>query len=239
MGEKNYRLIHEHLNYQHMAEHFTKEFISFFKELEKNNSTAWFNENKKQYEAFVKLPFIAFVEEVIKAIQAKEPAIKMTGKEALFRINRDTRFGADKSPYKTNMSAAVSVGGKNPGYPGIYFEMSHKGINIICGAYMVEKDNLLSLRKKIAADIKGFQKIVTAKKFKETFGTILGEKSKLLPEELKKPALVEPLILNKQFYYAANLPVKSITEDGLVKTIASYYEAAKEMNQFLIKGLGL
>lgn len=222
-----------------MAVHFTKEFISFFAELEKNNSTIWFNENKKLYEANVKNPFIAFVEEVIKAIKSKEPAIKMTAKEALFRINRDTRFVTDKSPYKTNMSAAVSVGGRNPTYPGIYFEFSHKGINIICGVYMIEKDNLLSLRKKIAADIKGFQKIVNGKKFKETFGIVLGEKSKLLPEELKKAALTEPLILNKQFYYAANLPVKSITDDALVKTIASYYDAAKEMNEYLIKGLGL
>jgi uncharacterized protein (TIGR02453 family) len=222
-----------------MAAHFTREFTSFFKELEKNNSTAWFNENKKQYEALVKAPFIAFVEEVIKVIRSKEPAIKMTAKEALFRINRDTRFGVDKSPYKTNMSAAISLGGRNPGYPGIYFEFSHKGINIICGAYMVEKDKLLSLRKKIAADIKGFQKIVNGKKFKETFGIVLGEKSKRLPEELKKLALIEPLILNKQFYYAANLPPKSITDDGLVKMIASYYDAAGEMNQYLVKGLGL
>lgn len=222
-----------------MAVYFTKEFISFFKELEKNNSTIWFNENKKKYEASVKAPFIAFVDEVINAIKIKEPTICMTVKEAIFRINRDTRFGTDKSPYKTNMSAAVSVGGRNPGYPGIYFELSHMGINIICGAYIVEKNNLLSLRKRIAADIKGFQKIITTKKFKETFGTILGEKSKILPEELKKAALIEPLILNKQFYFAANLPVKFITGEGLVKVITSYYETAKEINQFLIIGLGL
>jgi uncharacterized protein (TIGR02453 family) len=222
-----------------MAAYFTREFISFFRELEENNSTVWFNENKKKYETFIKQPFIAFVDDVIKTIKIKEPAISMTAKEALFRINRDTRLGTDKSPYKTNMSAAVSAGGRNPAYPGIYFELNHKGINIICGAYMVEKDNLLSLRKKIAADIKGFQKIVNAKKFKGAFGTVLGKKSKMLPEELKKPALEEPLILNKQFYYAAKLPVKAVTEDGLVELVSSYYETAKEMNQFLIKGLGV
>ncbi len=222
-----------------MAAYFTKDFTSFFKELENNNSTAWFNDNKKRYETFVKLPFIGFVDEVIKSIHSSDAAVKMTAKEALFRINRDTRFGTDKSPYKINMSAAVSAGGKNPEYPGIYFEFSQKGINIICGAYMINKDRLHGLRRIIAADLKGFQKMVNSKQFKEVFGVVLGEKSKLLPVELKKAASSEPLIFNKQFYYAASLPAKSITDDGLVKTIVTYYKAAWELNQFLIKGLGL
>lgn len=222
-----------------MRAHFTKDFISFFKELEKNNSTHWFTENKKRYESFVKEPFIDFVEEVIKAIQLSDAAVKMTAKEALFRINRDTRFGTDKSPYKVSMSAAVSAGGKNPEYPGIYFELSHKGIKVICGAYIIHKDKLLGLRKIIATDLKGFQKLVNNKQFKETFGVVLGEKSKVLPEELRKAASVEPLIFNKQFYYTASLPVKFLTDEGLVKKILTYYKASREMNQFLIKGLGL
>jgi uncharacterized protein (TIGR02453 family) len=196
-------------------------------------------ETKKRYEAHVKMPFIEFVDEVIKSIKAKEHSIIMTAKQALFRINRDTRFGSDKSPYKTSMSAAVSVGGRNPDYPGIYFEFSHKGIKIICGAYKIEKENLYNLRHYITSNIKEFQKVKGSKKFKETFREVLGEKSKVIPDDFKKAALSEPLILNKQFYYAATLPVKMITEESLLGKIVSFYYTAKDMNNFLIKGLGL
>ena len=43
--------------------HFDKNFVSFFKGLSANNSTAWFNENRKTYQTTVTEPFKAFVDE--------------------------------------------------------------------------------------------------------------------------------------------------------------------------------
>jgi len=34
--------------------YLTKEYIKFFKELEKNNHKTWFHENKKRYETHVR-----------------------------------------------------------------------------------------------------------------------------------------------------------------------------------------
>jgi uncharacterized protein (TIGR02453 family) len=217
----------------------SKEYISFFKNLEKNNNTVWFNQNKKQYEQFVKEPFIQVIENFIASVQQKDSAIKMTAKEALFRINRDTRFSTDKSPYKLSMSAAISAGGKNPAFPGIYIEANHNGITLICGAYAVEKENLHKIRTAIANDIKEFDKIINKKKFIVLWGVVQGEKSKQIPGSLKEAAIITPLIFNKQFYCKAVLPVATITDAKLVKTLLEYYFAATDFNQFLIKVQGL
>lgn len=37
--------------------HFSPEFVKFFKELSKSNTSEWFNENRKTYENEVKKPF--------------------------------------------------------------------------------------------------------------------------------------------------------------------------------------
>jgi uncharacterized protein (TIGR02453 family) len=141
--------------------YFSKEFIAFFKNLSGNNSSEWFQANKKTYELNVKKPFEAFVADVIDIFRKYDTRISMTAKQAIFRINRDTRFSKDKSPYKTSMSAAISEGGKDPGYPGLYIELNHEGITLIGGVYTVEKENLHKLRQAIAADLKGFQKLST------------------------------------------------------------------------------
>ena len=73
----------------------------------------------------------------------------MEAKEAIFRINRDIRFSKNGEPYKTYMSAAISAGGKNPGYPGLFIEMSHSRIYLLGGAFHLEKDQLEALRKGI------------------------------------------------------------------------------------------
>jgi uncharacterized protein (DUF2461 family) len=41
----------------------------------------------------------------------------------VFRQNRDVRFSADKSPYKINMGAAFSKGGKKSVLAGYYFHL--------------------------------------------------------------------------------------------------------------------
>ncbi|MCB0846293.1 MAG: DUF2461 domain-containing protein, partial [Bacteroidetes bacterium] len=103
--------------------YFTPDYIAFFEELARNNTKEWFDQNRSRYEKSVKKPFYAFVERMIDLISEDDPAVMITPKDAIFRINRDIRFSNDKTPYKTNFSAVVSPGGrKEMVTPGLYFE---------------------------------------------------------------------------------------------------------------------
>jgi uncharacterized protein (TIGR02453 family) len=73
------------------------DFVGFLRGLEMDNSKRYFEAHRGQYEREVRGPMEQLVAEL-------EPAL---GPGKLFRINRDIRFSADKSPYKTNVAAVV------------------------------------------------------------------------------------------------------------------------------------
>jgi uncharacterized protein (TIGR02453 family) len=73
------------------------DFVGFFRGLELDNSKRYFEAHREQYEQEVRRPLEELVSEL-------EPVL---GPGKLFRINRDIRFSADKSPYKTNVAAVV------------------------------------------------------------------------------------------------------------------------------------
>lgn len=219
--------------------YFTSNFIEFFKELSKNNHKEWFDQNRKRYEEHVKKPFHAFVDEMIRRINEDDPSVQILPKDAIFRINRDIRFSKDKSPYKTNVSALISAGGKkDKTFPGIYLELSAEGMRIYGGAHMLDKEQLNNVRETIAENPEGFIAVINDRQFKDKFGGIRGEKNKRVPKEFAEAAEKQPFILNKEFYYFVKLPVKTITSPGLADVTMEYYYAGKPVNHFLKKAMG-
>lgn len=86
--------------------------MHFLVDLSLNNSKQWFDEHRKEYD-LAKLNFIEFVQHVIDMHGVNDKAIRdIKAKDCLFRINRDVRFSNNKSPYKTNFGASISMGGK-------------------------------------------------------------------------------------------------------------------------------
>lgn len=218
--------------------YLSKDFISFFKGLAANNTTTWFDENRKTYEAAVKQPFKKLVDEMITRIKKHQPEIAITSSDAIFRINKDIRFSKDKTPYNTHVSANISSQGrKSKEEPGFYFQLSHENITIFGGAYVIEPVNLQKIRSYIAANGKAFAALCNEKVFKDKFGSIQGEQNKKIPDEFKAAAAQEPLIANKQFYYSATLKPKAITEDSLPDVLMEYYMAGKKINEFLKKAM--
>jgi len=212
---------------------FTRDFIDFFKELSADNKKEWFDLNRKRYETSIKRPFAEFVQEMIDRIRADDPAVDISTKDAIFRINRDIRFSNDKTPYKTHMAALVSAKGKkDKGYPGIYFQLSADEIRIYGGAHSVDKDILHRIRTQIAANLEEFSGLLTAKEFKNKFGEIHGEKNKRIPPEFQAAAQKQPLIFNKGFYYFSTLEGKLLLDEKLADVFMEYYQVGKPVNEF-------
>lgn len=214
--------------------HFSPTFLNFFKELAANNSTVWFNENRKTYEKEVKKPFAEFVEDIIHRIQQHEPEVQIKASDAIMRINKDIRFSKDKTPYNTHVAANISkYGKKDKSYPGLYFQLSPEGLAIYGGAYMIENDKLEKLRSHIAANLKAFSTLYSDVAFKEKFGTIQGEQHKRIPAAFQEAHNKEPLIANKQFYYTAMLKPAVIVSEELPEKIMEHYLVGKKLNDFL------
>jgi uncharacterized protein (TIGR02453 family) len=108
----------------------------FFIGLELDNSKAYFTANKKVYEDKVRGPMEAMLAEL-------EPDF---GPGKIFRINRDVRFSADKSPYKTNIAATVVNGSK-----GGYVSLSAHYFFAATGPYHMDKRQLGDYRRAVDA----------------------------------------------------------------------------------------
>lgn len=221
--------------------YFTKDYLDFFKDLAANNHKDWFHANKKRYETSVKDPFKIFVQDMIDTMAKEDERFTGEAKNSIFRINRDIRFSKDKSPYKLQMGAVISPGGRKEGMgiPGMYFELSPAHFRIYSGLYMPEKEVLYQVREYIIKHSAKLNKLVADKEFVKKFGELRGDKNKVLPKEFKEAAAEQPFLFNKQFYFFAEMPAETILKDELADIIMDHFHASEPMRKFLTSARGL
>ncbi|MGE0179414.1 MAG: DUF2461 domain-containing protein [Sphingomonas sp.] len=110
---------------------FTGASFDWLAQIKTNNDKDWFAANKAAYEHSVKAPMAAL-------LGALQPVVG--GDPKLFRQHRDTRFSADKSPYRTEMIGTLH--GREGSDAGLYAELSDDGLLFASGNHMWEKDQL-------------------------------------------------------------------------------------------------
>lgn len=214
------------------------EFFEFFEGLSQNNSKAWFDDHRDQYERFVKKPFALLVQDLIDRVRDVDPFVLPMAKDAIFRINRDIRFAKDKTPYKTSTGAFLNRQGKKAlGMPGLYFEVSHDRAGIAGGTYRPDPDQLERVRDLLMHEGKAFRAAVENESFVEAFGEVLGEKAKIIPKEFKTAAQREPLIYNKQVYWWKELDVSVFHESTCVDVLFDHYMAQRDAQVLLESAL--
>jgi uncharacterized protein (TIGR02453 family) len=143
------------------------EAFSFYAELEDNNNREWWLAHKDSYNALVRDPFIALLDEL-------EPRF---GPGKIFRPNRDIRFSLDKSPYKTAQGAFAST---QEGL-GYYLQVSADGLLVGGGYHSHSPAQLVRYRNSVDASGTGaaLQHIVDA--VTQAGFAVEGEKLKTVP----------------------------------------------------------
>ena len=217
--------------------YFNPEFFKFFTQLEKNNHKEWFDANRATYEKEVKEPFKKFVTLILNELAKDQPDILKDASKSIFRINRDIRFSKDKSPYKNHVGAVFSRSGTKDKRACYYLHLGAKDIFIGGGMYEVEKDYLEKIRQEIFYNNDAFKKIINEKNFKAYYGTIQGEKNKVLTPEYKEFAKEQPLIANKQFYYMGKLKKEDVLSKDFDKIVLKYFKAASKFNEFMMHAI--
>lgn len=217
---------------------FTPDAWQFFADISEHNDREWFAANKMRYEESVKKPLEAFAAEMIPRMRELDPRIDTLPKNAAFRIQRDTRFSKDKSPYKEHAAMVIAPGGRHePGVTGLYFHFSHLGVSIASGCYFLEAAQLHAIRAHIVANPDEFRRLREDPVFVEHFGEIQGERNKIAPADFKAAAAGEPMILNKQFFYWRELPVETLLREDLPDLVIDHMRACAPLNEFLTRPL--
>lgn len=214
----------------------TEKYITFFKGLEKNNNKNWFHEHKAEYENDAKKPFLELLNLLIPEIEKMEPQISPNPKDALFRINRDIRFTADKTPYHTILKAGFSARGKKSLLPGFYLGIDAEKIHMGGGLFNLKADSLKAVRTLMVNNTDEFVNIVNSKSFVNMFGKLKGEQAKRLDNQFK-PILEKTLyIANKQFYAMTEIPLKDhLNSEKLPAVILNCFKEINQLNNYLKK----
>jgi len=146
---------------------FTKETVRFFTALRKNNDRDWFEKNRETYESHVMAPAKLFVTAMGARLRAIAPGVVAVPKvnKSIFRINRDTRFSLDPSPYKTNLGIYFWDGARpKMESTGFYFHLEPPDMMVGGGMYMIPEALLGRYRKAVVDPKRGAEigKIVAA-----------------------------------------------------------------------------
>jgi uncharacterized protein (TIGR02453 family) len=212
--------------------------IEFLKHLKKHNSKVWFDENRQHYSA-AKDNYLDFVGEVLGRMKKIDDSlINLEPKQCVFRINRDVRFSKNKDPYKTNMGASFSKGGKKVQCAGYYFHLEPGESFIGGGFWMPMAPELNKIRQEIDYNFEAFSKIVNKKKFKTSFGS-LNESEKLTrpPKgyEAENPAI--ELLKLKSFVVMTAVRDNELTGKELANKVIDHFETMMPLVDFLNKAI--
>ena len=206
---------------------FTPGALEFLRSLERNNRREWFEPRKPEFERELKRPMLQIIEKVTEAMAEFAPAHVRPPQKCMMRIYRDTRFSADKSPYKRNIAAWWSREGleKTSG-GGYYMHLSGKDVVIAAGVYMPEREQLSAIRKYLLDHHEEVRDLLKDKKLRRQMDNFDGLPLTRPPKGFPREHPAMDLILCRQWGLAATLPAESAVSENFVREIVQRFRLA-------------
>jgi uncharacterized protein (TIGR02453 family) len=213
--------------------------LDFLTQLSAHNNREWFEKNKASYEA-AKADFEALVSKLLPALVPIEPMLKeQQAKDCIHRIYRDVRFSKDKSPYKTNMGAVFSKGGRKFEGAAYYLHIESGGKSFAGGGmWMPQPAVLKKLRQEIDYNTDEFKGIVEGKAFKKMFQAMhSGEPLKKVPAGYDADHPAAEYLKFKSFTVGHNLSDKDLCSKGIAAQIEKIYSTMAPFVDFLNRSM--
>lgn len=216
---------------------FPNETFTFLAGLEKNNTKAWFEAYREDYETSHLAPAKAFVEAI-------GPGLKKISKTAhaeprvngsIFRINRDIRFSKDKRPYKTTLDMWFWEG-ETRGWeaPGFYVRLTPTRFIAGAGLHQFNPTQMKAWREALDGD----KASAALKRVLDGVGDLqLGEASrKRLPKGVAADHPRAPLFLHEglALMQEGALP-KSVHTPKFVDDVLAIFARAAPVNGWITK----
>jgi uncharacterized protein (TIGR02453 family) len=217
---------------------FPEEGVKFLRSLKRNNRREWFQPRKELYERHLKSPMQDLVAALNSELARFAPEYVTDPKKSVFRIYRDTRFSADKTPYKTHVAASFSRRGPGRlGTGGFYFSIAPDQIEVAGGIYHPEPDVTLLIRTHIAENHGELRRILAAKKTRALMGGLQGSELTRAPKGFDPAHPAVAWIKMKDWILDASMDGSLVTSPKLQGEIAARFRAMAPLIQFLNRPL--
>ncbi len=214
--------------------------LNFLKELKQNNNKPWFDEHRKQYEN-AKSNYLSCAASILAEMQKSDSSLEvLQPKDCIFRINRDIRFSADKSPYKTNLGIVLYPNGKKSNLAAYYLHIEPGNSFVGGGLWMPDAALLQKVRKEIAYFYEDLRHVLDTPEFSKLFGDLDVEEGQKLSRPPKGYDADDPAIeYLKLKSFTVGVPVSDdiLLSEKMTSIVVHHLNILKPFLSFINRGL--
>jgi uncharacterized protein (TIGR02453 family) len=213
---------------------FSRDALTFLRNLKRNNRRDWFQPRKEQYESLIKAPMLELIGCLNAEFARFAPDYVTAPEKSVYRIYRDTRFSPDKTPYKTHISAILprNTAVKREGAV-FYFHFTEKEVLAFGGVYAPERDELLAYRALLSEHHQEFEDILRNPALRRALGELEGEQLSRMPKGFPTDHPAEDLLRRRQWYLESTLDIKLLTTPRLLPALARSFALMAPFVEFL------
>jgi uncharacterized protein (TIGR02453 family) len=207
---------------------FPDDGLVFYEGLEADNSKTYWTQHKAAYEAHVRAPLAALVDELAPEF----------GTPKLFRPYRDVRFSADKTPYKTHQGAVLR--GEEGVLGAWYVQISAEGLMVAGGVWRLESDQVARYRRAVADGVQGARLVDVAARLTDAGYEIGGDRLTRVPRgfDVEDPARLDLLRHRSLHGLRRWEPAGWLHERGALDRVRTAWRDFVPLNRWLADNVG-
>jgi uncharacterized protein (TIGR02453 family) len=221
---------------------FDPSLLRFLDELKRNNDRNWFAQNKDRYERMVREPALDFIVAMGPFLDRIAPQFDAVAKKmggSLMRVFRDTRFGADKTPYKTNVGIQFRhTQGKDVHAPGYYLHIESGAHFIGAGMWNPDPQALAAIRDAIVESPGAWKSARDAAAFRRVF-SLQGRALKRVPRGYPSDHPMLEDLKRTDFIATCAITDDELFRKDVAARIARRFGAATPLMKFLCRAVGV
>ena len=226
-----------------MATYFSDKSFRFLRALARHNERAWFLAHKADYEAHVREPFqhlLVDLQPDLHRVSEHYRAEPKTVGGSLFRIQRDTRFANDKTPYKSWQGARLfHARSRETAAPSFYLHLQPGRCFIGAGVWHPETATLRRIRQFIVDNPGSWEAAAHAPAFRRRFALEDGEMLVRPPRGFPADFAFIDDLRHKNFVASRAIDDATMTGPRLKQVLAKDLQALAPFVDYLCAALDL
>ena len=225
---------------------FERDALDFLAQLARHNEKAWFERNRARYDQSLRAPLAELVGAMDVRLARLAPELVGDPRRSIFRLHRDLRFSADKSPYKTSVAchffhrdAGRGAGRAAAAGAVLYLQLAPGRSFVAGGIWMPPRQTLGRIRDAIADHPDGFAAVVEGRAFRRRFGGLESEgMRRRLPRGYAPGHAAERWLRYQSFTVSRPLDDTTVLGPRLAATLGRDFAALVPLVRWLNAAIG-
>jgi len=215
---------------------FPPETIRFLHELGGNNRRDWFEAHRDDYEAYWVAPAKAFVVAAGQQLAELVPGIRAEPRVlgSILRINRDTRFSRDPSPFKDHLDFWFWEGERRQAVSGFFARLTPESLGVGAGCHGLDPERLARFRQAVADPSSGAELAGIARRLEAAGYQLGGATLKRPPAGFERAGPAARFLLHKALFVHRDEPAdERIQTDAVLATCLRHWTALAPLHRWL------